>query len=142
MKIYAYIVAAIMLAGAVAYGVHIVKKANRAEVAEKALADETAKHAAYVEAEAKQLAEFIRKAQADKDSDTALTGRITALEGAAAAIRQAASRIHPTVEKTDDKGVTRVSIAGPWWLCQSAQLGGDSADATACAAAGNGSVQP
>ena len=39
MKLYAYLAAALILAGAFAYGVHIYKKAERAEAAEKALTD-------------------------------------------------------------------------------------------------------
>src|SRR3954469_11478410 len=57
MRIYAYLAIALALAGLLAYGAHVVKKANRAEAAEAALASEQRAHRADNEKAAKDLKE-------------------------------------------------------------------------------------
>lgn len=46
MKIYAYLACALAVMGLLAYGAHIVKKANRTDAAEAALAGEVKRHRA------------------------------------------------------------------------------------------------
>lgn len=133
-RLIAYGLIALALAGAVGYGAHIVRKANRVDIAEAALKDAQASHAAYVEKSAKQLADYLAQAKTDRAADEALTARITALEGVAADLRRAVRNIPATVEKADDKGVVTARIAPDWWLCYAASLGGDATDTTACIA--------
>lgn len=141
MKLYAYIIAAILLAGLVGYGVHVWRKAERVDVAEAAQRQAVVDLKNYADRSLKAIQDFNARAEKDRKGDEALDARLTALEGVAADLRRAAASIRPTVEKTDAKGVARSVINPDYWLCESATLSGDTADAAACrAAAGDGSV--
>jgi len=73
MKLWAYIIAAILLAGAIGYGVHIVKKANRAEAAE-ARADAAEK------GRADDMKEIAKRLDADAADRKAFSARFDAIE--------------------------------------------------------------
>lgn len=74
MKIWAYVIAAALLAGAVGYGIHVVKKANRAEAAE-AQAKAAEARAAKAEQETIDTAKrFLKAAEADQATQTELAG--------------------------------------------------------------------
>lgn len=144
MKIYAYIVAGLMLSGLLWYGHHIYVKADeRDQFEEQAKAAEASKQR-YADDALKAIQAFNAQREKDSAGDDALNTRLTALEGAAKALAQAARMQRPTVEKPDAQGVVRAVINPDWWLCQSATLSGDPTDATACTALGpsDGAVRP
>lgn len=111
--------------------------------AEERLEAKTAEHDAYkaaVQASAEVVAGKLARDQQD-DADAA--AKLETLDAEADLLRAAASRPKPTVEKPDENGVPRLSINPVWWLCQSALLSGDPADAAACEArSGSAAVQP
>ena len=133
-KLAIYLLAGLALVGLFAAASHTIKKASRAEAAELALETTKAAHTAYVERTVKALEEFTRQAQADRASDTALTARITALEGVAADLRRAARALPATTEKPNAQGVVTTRINADWGLCYFAFLSGDPTDSAACQA--------
>ena len=132
MKLYLYIAAALILSGLLWGAVHIWNKAQERDAFEqRAIAAEREK-VKLAEGFADSVKQFAEQQAKDQEADTALAARITALEGVAADLKRAASRVPATVEKVDDKGIRRAAINPDWWLCQSAILSGDATDAAAC----------
>jgi hypothetical protein len=66
------------------------------------------------------------------DAETAV--RIENLEVERARLARAVARIPSTVEVPDENGRPVLRIAGDWWLCVSAFVSRDAADAAACEA--------
>lgn len=91
-------------------------------------------HAAYREAVQASAIRAVARMEIDAAADAETADRIEKLESEAAGLRLAASRIPSTVEKPDAKGVPRLAINGPWWLCVSSHLTRDAADVSACEA--------
>lgn len=141
MKIYAYLAAAAILAGLLWGAAHVWNKAQRVDAAELAQHKAEADLKDYADKSLAAIEAFNAQAKIDHAADEAFGSRLTALEGAAADLRRAAARIPGHVENTDAKGITRSVLNPDWWLCQSANLSGDTTDAAACRArAGDGGV--
>jgi hypothetical protein len=73
MKIWAYVILAAALAGAIGYGVHIVKKANRVDVAE-------ARAEAAEQGRKDDMAEVVRRLDADAKQRGELLARMGGIE--------------------------------------------------------------
>lgn len=73
MKIYAYIAALVLLAGVVGYGVHIVRKANRVDVAE-------ARAEAAEKGRAADMKEVVRRLDKDAAERQAFIARLDAID--------------------------------------------------------------
>jgi septal ring factor EnvC (AmiA/AmiB activator) len=80
MKLYLYIGLAIAMASLLAYGVHEVKKANRTEAAEAALADERKAHKAQLIQVEKALAASILERQKLNQGLAEITRRFNSIE--------------------------------------------------------------
>lgn len=142
MKIWAYVAALAILASLVGGLVHLSKKASQVDAAEARAAAAEKEQLDQAKKFATKIDEFNAHQERDTKKDEELGARLTKLEGVANELARAASRIKPTAEKTDAQGVRHDVVAGDWWLCQSAQLSGNPADAAACVARpGDGSVR-
>lgn len=142
MKVWAIVIGIAILAGLVGGLVHLSKKAARVDAAEARAAAAEQLQVDQAKKFANGIELFGKQQEADQKADAALVQRITALEGVAAALNRAASRIKPSMEKPDAQGTLRAVIAPDWWLCRSAQLSGDSADTAACIASPSAGTVP
>lgn len=111
-----------------------IERAGKYETAVAAQREAEDMHSAYVAEAARKALAAAQLAEADMLADVKLAARAEALDAENAKLRSAARTIKPTMEKANAEGV-RIAVINPdWWLCQSATLSGDAADAAACAA--------
>jgi hypothetical protein len=80
VKLWAYVAIAAILSGAIGYGVHIVKKANRADAAE-------ARAAAAEAGRADDMAEVVKRLDADAEARIAFNKRFDDIEAKFAGIK-------------------------------------------------------
>lgn len=103
-------------------------------IAERERDTAIATHASYKELVTANAIRAIARMERDQTDDAAMAARITQLTNENAELARLAAGVPATVEKPDANGVPRLAINDLWWLCNSAILTRDPADAAACKA--------